>query len=399
MLMWHEDPVLRDVVVMDPISFFISPATLVICKHKPTDEDPVYHSAPIHDKARRFFKDDFDDMVGKGLVSSRLLDLLLEDSGSNREYVIKMMLKYGLITRLLQRRNGSFEISYLVPSLLPDMALPSTNISDMAFEWPADSYRTFYFGFSASEYLEKQGVFSWSDLRGRGYLPIGLFERLICKTVNHSQLTLDFESTDFNMFSIYKNVALLSYGNQQFQLRNLSELNCIRVDVKGRNPIAIYRRLRDQLKSVIEECMKSLRLFSTLLITQGNSSYHVTMNQLEKASATSQPIYLGAQTLSSADLKSMYPEWFSANVALSRYDVFLSYRWSKFDSAFVQILFDRLTLYTVDSKAKRCIDTFLDEKRLRKGRNFQEEFANALISTRIVAPLISQNSLTRLTMD
>ena len=58
-------------------------------------------------------------------------------------------------------------------------------------------------------------------------------------------------------------------------------------DVKGRNPIAIYRRLRPTEVCNFEECMKSLWLFTTLFITQGNSGYHITTNQREKASSTS----------------------------------------------------------------------------------------------------------------
>jgi len=92
----------------------------------------------------------------------------------------------------------------------------------------------------------------------------------------------------------------------------------------------------------------------------------------------------------------MFPEWLSANKPLSRYDIFLSYRWSKFDSAFVQILFDRFSLYTVDSISKRCIDSFLDNKRLPEGLNFQEAFGSALVNSMLITPIISQNTLERM---
>ena len=398
MLMWHEDSFLRDVVVMDPTNFFVAPSTLVICKHSPTEDDPIFHSAPIHDKARLYFNDDFDVMVSKGVVSERLLLLLLEDSGKSKEFVVKLMLKFGLISRLLRRKGTKFEISYLIPSLLPNFHFSSaSNKEGMAIEWPLGSFRTFYFCFSTSDFFEKQGAFTWGDLKSRGFSPFGLFERLICKLVNHSQLTLDLEATDFNISSITKDVALLIYGNQEFQLRNLVDMNCIRVDVRGNNPIAIYRRLKEQLTNVREECMKSLREFSTVLVTRGTDAFHVTHDQLDRTLASSRPVNLGHQSsLSSVELKSMFPEWLSANKPLSRYDIFLSYRWSKFDSAFVQILFDRFSLYTVDSISKRCIDSFWDNKRLPDGLNFQEAFGSALVNSMLITPIISQNTLERM---
>lgn len=55
-----------------------------------------------------------------------------------------------------------------------------------------------------------------------------------------------------------------------------------------------------------------------------------------------------------------------------------------------------MTLHIVDQSKKRGIDTFLDNKRLRKGRNFQEEFVTSLINTLVVVPIVSRNALERL---
>eukprot|EP01040_Poterioochromonas_malhamensis_P014975 gene14975-biopygen3469 len=38
-LMWHDDDKLREVVVFDPIEYFVKPATIVICKHVPDEAD------------------------------------------------------------------------------------------------------------------------------------------------------------------------------------------------------------------------------------------------------------------------------------------------------------------------------------------------------------------------
>jgi len=102
-----------------------------------------------------------------------------------------------------------------------------------------------------------------------GFLPSSLFQRLICKAVNWSQLTTveKSSSSEFSLLEVYKDVAVLRYGSQKFQLTNLVDKNCIRVDVEGLDPNPIYQRLRKQLEVLIEECMHSLRFVTTLLIS------------------------------------------------------------------------------------------------------------------------------------
>jgi hypothetical protein len=43
LLVWFAEPALRDVVILDPIAFFVVPATLIIRRHRPTDDDATCH--------------------------------------------------------------------------------------------------------------------------------------------------------------------------------------------------------------------------------------------------------------------------------------------------------------------------------------------------------------------
>jgi hypothetical protein len=43
-LMWHDEETLRDIIVFDPIEYFVKPATITICNHVPNQSDGVYHS-------------------------------------------------------------------------------------------------------------------------------------------------------------------------------------------------------------------------------------------------------------------------------------------------------------------------------------------------------------------
>ena len=44
LLVWFAEPALRDVVILDPIDFFVVPATLIIRRHRPTDDDATWHT-------------------------------------------------------------------------------------------------------------------------------------------------------------------------------------------------------------------------------------------------------------------------------------------------------------------------------------------------------------------
>ena len=104
-----------------------------------------------------------------------------------------------------------------------------------------------------------------------GFLPSSLFERLICKAVSWSQQTS--KKLDGIVISeVFKDAAVLRYGRQRFQLTNLKEYNCIKVDVEGEYPVAIFRRLQSQIEMIIKESMKSLYFIPTLLYSPGSSS-------------------------------------------------------------------------------------------------------------------------------
>ncbi len=69
---------------------------------------------------------------------------------------------------------------------------------------------SFYFLFTSSNFLRTKKTLSWGDIRKFGFLPRGLYERLICKAVNWSQLTVS-EYTDINLSQLYKDVAILFF--------------------------------------------------------------------------------------------------------------------------------------------------------------------------------------------
>ena len=231
MLMWHEEPSLCNTVIMDPASFFIYPVTNVICKHEPDEFDDTVHKRQIHKDMMLRYGVDFMNMARKGIVTSRLMHgLLSESDGDSSTVVINLMLKFGFMSRMLSSSSSSvgdsataLSATYLVPSLLPicsDTGLSNRN------QW---CNNTFYFFFAISETLMNSKVMSWGEMEISGFLPSSLFQRLICKAVNWSQLTTveKSSSSEFSLLEVYKDVAVLRYGSQKFQLTNLVYKNCI----------------------------------------------------------------------------------------------------------------------------------------------------------------------------
>ena len=110
--MWHDDEELRNTVILDPVRYFVTPATRVVCKHVPTEGDATKHSTESHRILRKRYPSDFTTMTDEGIISERLLKGFLDwDDGddsnlteyeetSNYVQLRHLMIKYGLIVPL-----------------------------------------------------------------------------------------------------------------------------------------------------------------------------------------------------------------------------------------------------------------------------------------------------------
>jgi hypothetical protein len=101
--------------------------------------------------------------------------------------------------------------------------------------------------------------------------------------------------------------------------------------------------------------------------------------------------------LSKADIEARYGCWLEGALREpdSGYDVFISYRWGDRDSVVAKAFYDYLGNFNVGAQ-QRAIATFLDTKRLRDGAEFQKSFSHALMSARVVCPILSADALKRM---
>ena len=257
-LMWHDQPVLRDVIILDPIDFFVKPATLIICKHIEDGNDPTLHFLPVHIKCEEMHRQKFNDLTTKGILHSSLLSILWEGFAEHSAILLHLMCLYGLLVPLLY--NTTDESSdvitspvsekYLVPSLLL-----SSSSSQYKEKWLDDrAYQTCYIVFSSSKDMETKSNIQLSDLRSDCFLPNGLFERLVGTVVGWCQLTSKVVQIDTNL--LFKDLAILRYGRQRFRLSLQQDLSLICLDVEGMVRLSFFLLYKTIISTdIIHSCV------------------------------------------------------------------------------------------------------------------------------------------------
>ena len=402
-VLWLDEEGLRDVVILDIFSFFVEPATLIICNHICKHSDSTIHHKDLQSACRKYRQKEWSEMTQRGLVSQELIEFLLSHKvvAKNISVVINMMLKYGLIVRLEHAQDRSsnilpappFPTYYLVPALLPAIAGdPATFQDDL---WGnIHCFNSCYFIFTTDGRLLTSKWCNVATLRNEGFLPRGLMERLICKAVQWSQLT---NITDlYDITRLYQNYAELSYGHQQFRLVCIAEINCIRLDVEGAHPLPVYNRLLEQINICIKECMGSLQFMTGLRCDASEPEAGFALLNFEalkevqlKHSSLRVP---GYPLINPQYVISKYGPWFNNTYTLPSYDVFISHRWHKDDDAFTEQLYDAF-LGQIIGEEKRAVQVFLDKIRIKECQQFQKAFGTALIYSTFFLPVVSSAAL------
>jgi hypothetical protein len=241
MLMWHDEPVLREVVILDPVAYLINPATVVICKHVPDLNDPTCHELPVHKECQKKCFEEWSLFLKSAVISAKMLGIMFQSLTPQHQIMLRMLcLKFGLFVPLYDADN---EVGrYIVPALLkqsPPGFLSTSYIRS------SRHLHTFYMIFSPFSNLPQRcRLLTTEDLKQYTFLPGGLFERIMSKAMVWSQ------STSANAFSVYdaelfRDAATLKFGNIYFSISAMPDSGCIRVDVDSVSPRLIEARLRE----------------------------------------------------------------------------------------------------------------------------------------------------------
>jgi GTPase SAR1 family protein len=299
-LMWNNDEMLKNIIILDPIEYFVKPATIIICKHsiaKPHQHqaggsvsDSTLHLTPIHKKSMKHFFEDWQCMIKYGIITEALVKALLHHY-DYKENIIYLMCKYGLLLPLYSiLKAKSFHLmnnnrTYLVPSLLPELPVFFGASGSSYAHDNGDNHRSgspvldshkeenetkkktlsFYFGFHLSSILKSKTMITLSMMKEYGFLPNGFFERLLCKIIPccyEDEISLEDKNISE---SIFKNAVILTYKGQEFHLFHLSTENLLKVEiVHGLNPIPIYLMLQKNLLSICKESYLNLSIIALL---------------------------------------------------------------------------------------------------------------------------------------
>lgn len=158
-LMWHNHRGLRDVIILDPIDFFVKPATKIIF-------DPKVHNLS-HSSEPKW------NALKHGILDSSLLSDLWEDLIQDRNYLLNLMCRYGLLVPYVSITEKLSD-TYIVPSLL----LSSSRQHHRQWLDDGEYYQTCFFVFSTSEDLMKPYILQVTDVKSAGFLPKGYLKEL-----------------------------------------------------------------------------------------------------------------------------------------------------------------------------------------------------------------------------
>ena len=114
-LMYHPDVKLRELVILDPASYLVAPASRIICDHE-------IHENEYLRKARNKSGRLYSKLCEKGILHAELLDILWEDRREHIEPLQMLLVKFGFFVPIWQDIKGTTpekESSYLIPHLPP----------------------------------------------------------------------------------------------------------------------------------------------------------------------------------------------------------------------------------------------------------------------------------------
>lgn len=422
-LMWHRESSLRDMVILNPIDYFVSPATMLICKHVQEGDDSTFHFLEEHDQAQRRHKFEWDKMIRDGVVHRCIVETVwAKYNSAHRLQLIELCKKYGLLVSLQSQEEeeegddigeddeDAMESHWFVPGILKDFQRAGTAAAvhhvHMVNALDTTNMSTFFFFFGISRMLEERNeAFYLEDAKVHGFLPSGLFERLIGKIVSWEH---DKATSSHQVFTKVKakNLIVFNLHQQLVRITLLEDDNMLEVGVGGKGLLAVHHRLKDMLTTLIDECLKELK-FITLLSYPANQSVvrlrekaeqpefmFLRLSDLqhaygEKSSFMTRQFSKG---ITPKEMLETYSSWLEMLMRHDNYDFFLSHRWIERDKALANNAFEGLTLANtveVGGDDPRSVRVFLDSCRLTAGRSFQEEFSFALMHTTVVVSVIS----------
>jgi GTPase SAR1 family protein len=401
LLMHHDCPKLRNTVVLDTVRCLVNPASVVMCQHD-------IHELEVHLDAKRRMKHHYDELISEGRVHRSLLPILWKDSLEIVEEICELMVHYGLMVPLLQDNRGSQDAcAFLVPSLLPKQHPVCVSSASVRSH--------FYFALGSKHKVSKWqdlNSFSVRQVAAQGFCPNGLFSRFTGKIISECQRTYSIFGSKCSRYE-----TTTFFGKHQFTIRDLKELNMIQVLVLVPNPRKLLLELSRLLQATIDEMIPNLAFCAAVSCDGGTNpnfersciaDAHLAVLSGDKGlierSSKGLEFDAGEGPLSAVEVQQRFQLWLPpSGLRVNGYHVFLSYRWTGvdkqnpgFDEDLTSGIFQKLSMDALLGSAREEVNVFLDKQRLQPARDFQQDFADALLASSLPVILMSSAALLKM---
>jgi hypothetical protein len=259
----------------------------------------------------------------------------------------------------------------IISSLFP--VVPSSSTSK---RWVQNNaVRTIYFIFSLETSLGNY-VLEKCELPYTAFIPKGLFERLLCRTLEWCSEPFNSE-VDLSEFTLCKSHAILQAACHWFRVSLVAANHCVRVDVACgddiHNFINFVRELCRRWRTVVSSGLQSLTM-EPFVSYLGLPNHHLLLVPIRGVLAAN-------------------PDSLRINRCNCTFHCFLSYRWGA-GKRFVKSLYDHLTCGVVRGLRMRVL---LDDTSFQTGDHFRQAFVESILATEVFVPLVTASSLDRLT--
>jgi GTPase SAR1 family protein len=369
MIMWYNEPGLRETVILDPIAYFVKPVTRVICQLD-------LHNMIAHQHCQKLRCREFDILFATGVASPDILRDLLTYGGHDPDTLTLLMMKYGL-TFCWQERADSLSsnrtVSYFIPALFP-----TAEASKKADKLVGD-VRTVYMFFTLEAPLIHE-VLRECDLPIKGFLPKGLFDRLLCTTLDWCHES----DSDASEFTLCKSFAILQATGTWFRMSWISSNHCVQLDIVagdgGMRTAAFVNELCQRWRAVATGGMQRLAI-EVYVPYMGQPDHHLLL------------VPFHGKVLDNIDLPGSVGIHGSGD-RYCGYQCFLSYRWGKFEKKLVTAMHDHLIGGMVRGQRAKV---FLDDKVFQTAEHFRQAFVDSLLATEVFVPVVTVNALKRMT--
>jgi hypothetical protein len=261
-LMHHpDDKRLRQVVILDPANYLVTPASRVICDHGIHENE---HLLKARNKSGRLYQ----RLSKKGILHAQLLEILWEDRAEHIEILQMLLVKLGFFVPILQDLKSTTadkETNYLIPHLLP---------KSLSFQAPTPrlvSYILFALK-DAMQDIRKNGYVSLKDVTRDGFFPMGLGPAVMGQIVGECQRVHDMSIDDMQL-SVEEIVA--SFGKHQFSLRSNTELQVMELVIMVDSSLLTVERMLDLVGKAVAQwfptstlCWQLIRMVAAALMAK-----------------------------------------------------------------------------------------------------------------------------------